>query len=65
MSLSDSKGYKFKELNELINNALLNEQMPDNLYKSTDGILRMISTIYRTKGDNWVSQVLDENGNPL
>ena len=39
--------------------------MPDKLYKSVDGILRIINTILITKGDNWASQVLDENRKPL
>jgi hypothetical protein len=65
MSLSGSQRYNFEELRELIDKALLNDQMPDKLYKSVDGFLKIIYTILRTKGDNWAAQVLDENGNPL
>jgi hypothetical protein len=65
MSLSGSQRYNFEELRELIDKALLNDQMPDKLYKSVDGFSRIIYTILRTKGDNWAAQVLDENGKPL
>jgi hypothetical protein len=65
MSLSGSQRYNFEELRELIDKALLNDQMPDKLYKSVDGFSKIIYTILRTKGDNWAAQVLDENGNPL
>jgi hypothetical protein len=65
MSLSDSQRYNLEELRELINNALLNKQMPDNLYKSVDGILRIIYTIYTTRGENWASHVVNNNGEPL
>jgi len=65
MSLSGSQRFNFEELRELIDKAVLNDQMPDKLYKSTDGILRVISSIYKTKGNNWASQVLDDNGDPL
>ena len=65
MSLSGSQRYNFEELRELIDKALLNDQMPDKLYKSVDGFSRIIDTILRTKGNNWAAQVLDENGNQL
>ena len=65
MSLSGSQRYNFEELRELIDNALLNDQMPDKLYKSVDGFLRIIDTILSTKGNNWAAQILDENGNQL
>ena len=65
MNLSGSQKYNFEELRNHINDTLLNEQMPDKLYKSVDGILRIINTILITKGDNWASQVLDENKNHL
>ena len=65
MSLSGSQRYNYDELKEHIDNALLNEQMPDKLYKSVDGISRIINAIFTTKGGNWAAQVLDDNGKPL
>ena len=65
MSLSGSQRYNFDELRENIDNALLNEEMPDKLYKSVDGFSRMINAILTSKDDKWASQVLDENGKPL
>lgn len=65
MSLSGSQRYNFDELRENINNALLNEEMPEKLYKSVDGISKMIYSILTSKDDKWATQVLDENGKPL
>ena len=65
MSLSGPQRYSFDELREKIDNALLNEEMPDKLYKSVDGISRIINAIFTTKGGNWAAQVLDDNGKPL
>lgn len=65
MSLSGAQRYNFEELREQINNELLNEHMPDRLYKSTDGIMRVINAIVKTKGQGWTAQVLNNDGNPL
>jgi len=65
MSLSGSQRYNYDELKEHIDNALLNDKMPDNLYKSVDGISRIIHSIFTTKGNNWPAHVLDDNGKPL
>lgn len=65
MSLSGAQKYSFEELREQINNELLNEHMPERLYKSTDGIMRVINTIVKTKGQGWAAQVVNEQGKPL
>jgi hypothetical protein len=65
MSLSGAQRYSFEELREQINNELLNEHMPERLYKSTDGIMRVINTIVKTKGQGWAGQVLNNQGKPL
>ena len=65
MSLSGSQSYNFEELRSKINNELLNEHMPARLYKSTDGIMRVINAIVKTKGQGWTAQVLNNEGNPL
>lgn len=57
--------YNFEELREQINNELLNKNMPDKLYKSTDGIMRVINAIVKTKGQGWAANVLDNKGQPL
>lgn len=65
MSLSRAQRYSFEELREQINNELLNEHMPEHLYKSTDGIMRVINTIVKTKGEGWAAQVLNNDGKPI
>lgn len=57
--------YNYEELREQINTALLNKNMPEKLYQSTDGIMRIMNAIIKTKGEGWASQVLNSEGNPL
>jgi hypothetical protein len=65
MSLSGAQRYNFEELREQFSNELSNKNMPERLYKSTDGILRIINTIVKTNGKDWATQVLDNKGNPI
>lgn len=65
MSLSGSQRYSFNELREHINDELLNEHLPERLYKSTDGIMRVINSIIKTDGKGWAAQVLNNEGKPL
>lgn len=57
--------YNFEELREQMNKALLDKNMPNNLYNSTNGISRILDAIIKTKGEGWTGQVVDENGNQL
>jgi hypothetical protein len=63
--MNGSQRYTFEQLREQINNELLSEHMPERLYKSTDGIMRVINAIVKTNGENWAVQVLNNEGNPL
>ncbi len=63
--MNGAQRYNFEELKEQINNELLNEHMPEKLYKSTDGIMKIINAIIKTRGDGWAVQVLNNEGNPL
>lgn len=65
MSVSGSQRYNFEELREQINNELLDEHMPEHLYRSTDGIMRVINAIVKTKGQDWARHVLNSEGKPL
>lgn len=65
MSSSRAQRYNFEELKEQINNELLNEHMPERLYKSTDGVMRIINTIVKTKGEGWAAQVINNEGKPV
>jgi hypothetical protein len=65
MSSSRAQRYNFEELKEQINNELLNEHMPERLYKSTDGVMRIINTIVKTKGQGWAAQVVNNDGKPI
>jgi hypothetical protein len=57
--------YTFEELKEQINNQLLNQNTYENIYKSTNNIMRIFDAINETNGNNWTAQILNEEGNPL
>ena len=57
--------YNFEQLKSEINGALLNKDMSTKLYNSTNGIMRIIEAIVKTKGENWAVQVLDKDGTPV
>jgi len=63
--MTNYQRYSLEELNKRIQDELLKENMPQKLYQSTNAISRMINAIVKTRGDNWASQVVDKNGNPL
>ena len=63
--MNRAQRYNFEELREQINKALLDKNMPKNVYKSTNGISRILDAIVKTKGEGWTGQVVDENGNKL
>ena len=63
--MNRAQRYNFDELREQMNKALLDKNMSQNLYKSTNGISRVLDSIVKTKGDGWSGQVFDENGNQL
>lgn len=63
--MNRAQSYNFEELREQINKELLNEHMPERLYKSTDGIMRVINAIVKTKGQGWAAQVLNNEGKPM
>jgi hypothetical protein len=39
--------------------------MPTKLYESTNGIMKILDTIVKTKGQNWAVQVLNNDGKPV
>lgn len=57
--------YTFEELQNMVNESLLNEEMPNKLYNSVDGISKIIETIIKTNGENWAAHVVNNEGNPL
>jgi hypothetical protein len=57
--------YNFDQIREQFNHELLNEQMPDRLYKSTDNITRLINAIVKTKGEDWATHVVNDEGKPI
>lgn len=65
MTLSGSQRYTFEELREKINNELVNEHLLEKIYKSTNGILKVINAIVKTNGHNWTAHVLDNEHKPL
>lgn len=63
--MNGPKRYNFDQIREQFNHELLNENMPDRLYKSTDNITRLLNAIVKTKGEGWAAQVLDDEGKPV
>lgn len=63
--MNGAQRYNYEQLREQVNSELLNKNMPQRLYKSTDGIFRMINSIIKTKGEGWAAQVVNNEGNPL
>ena len=63
--MNGAQRYTFDQLREQINKEMLSENMPNHLYKSTDGIIRVINAIVKTKGEGWAAQVLNNEGKPI
>jgi hypothetical protein len=49
--MNGSQRYNFEELREQMNNALLNKDLSEKIYNSTDGIMRILNAIVKTKGN--------------
>ena len=60
-----SHRYTFEQLREQINDELLKKDMPQKLYKSTNGIFKVIDAIVKTKGEDWTAHVLNNEGKQL
>lgn len=65
MNISGSNRYSLNDLREKVNDALLNKDMPDRLYKSMNGTSKIIEAIINTRGDNWASHVIDSEGKEI
>ena len=63
--MNGAQRYNYEQLREQVNTELLNKNMPQRLYGSTDGIFRMINAIVKTKGEGWAAQAVNNDGNPL
>lgn len=63
--MNGSQRYTFDQLREQINREIVSKNMPEHLYKSTDGIIRVIHAIVKTKGKGWAVQVLNNDGKPI
>ena len=55
----------FRDIQRHVDTIVKNGELPTHLYQSINGISQVISTIHRTKGDRWASQLLDKDGQPL
>lgn len=63
--MNGAQRYTFDELKNQIGHELQNEQMPQKLYKSANGITRIMNAIVKTKGEGWETQVVNEDGSPM
>ena len=62
---STAQRYTFDQLRQQINEELLNKEMTNKLYKSTDGIFRIIDAIIKTHGEQWTAHIVNNQGQPL
>jgi hypothetical protein len=65
MNLSGSQKYNYQQIRKGVDDAIVNKEFRNKLYQSTNGILKVIEAIVRTKGDGWAVQVLNEEGKPM
>jgi hypothetical protein len=65
MNVSGSNRYTINDLRTKINDALLDKEMPDKLYKSIDRTTRLIGAIINTRGDGWAAHVIDNEGKEM
>jgi hypothetical protein len=57
--------YNLKQLQTSVEKELHNPQLADHLYKSADGISRVMIAIFQTGGTDWAKKIVDSDGNPL
>jgi hypothetical protein len=65
MNLSGSQKYNYQQIRKGVDDAIVDKEFRNKLYRSTDGVLKVINTIVQTKGEGWAVQVLDEQGKPM
>jgi hypothetical protein len=65
MNLSGSQKYNYQQIRKGVDNAIVDKEFRNKLYQSADGVLKVIDTIVRTKGEGWAVQVLNEQGKPM
>jgi hypothetical protein len=65
MNLSGSQKYNYQQIRKGVDDAVVDKEFSNKLYRSTDGVLKVINTIVQTKGEGWAVQVLDEQGKPM
>uniref|UniRef100_A0A6C0KMZ6 Uncharacterized protein n=1 Tax=viral metagenome TaxID=1070528 RepID=A0A6C0KMZ6_9ZZZZ len=63
MTLSGPQRYQYDQIRRDIEKTLKDTNVSNTLYHSTDGIVRVVDAILQ--GDDWASQVVNENGHPL
>ena len=56
--------YTFEDIKKQFEEVFADENTPNLIYKSMDGICRVIQAIL-TGGTEWTKHVVDENGNPI
>lgn len=57
--------YRLDDVIQRIQRQLRDEDMPQKVYRSMNGFSQLAKAILTTRGNEWTTQVVDENGNPL
>jgi flagellum-specific peptidoglycan hydrolase FlgJ len=65
MNLPGAQKYNYQQIRKGVDNAIADKEFTTKLYRSVDGVLKVIDAIVQTKGEGWALQVLDEKGNPM
>jgi hypothetical protein len=65
MNTSGAQKYNLEQLRQIVNDEVQKKDLTKHIYKSADGVFRIIDAIVKTNGKNWAAQVLDNEGKAL
>lgn len=57
--------YRLDDVIQRIQRQIRDEDMPQKVYRSMNGFSQLAKAILTTRGNEWTTHVIDENGNPL
>jgi hypothetical protein len=63
--MSSVDRYNLENIKRNIDDAITDKSMPDKLYSSVNAITNIIEAIVMTGGKDWVTRVLNKDGNPM
>lgn len=63
--MREGQRYNCEQISQEIKDEIQSKDFIKNLYRSTDRVFCIIDAIVKTKGNDWVSNVFDDNGNQI